>query len=158
MHADALHHHVALTTFSHTISGYWQYLFDNHSLRPLLHIPSVIGAGLILLPLFAITALAIHRSQRRDLLTFPYLCWLTQAACFWSPVSYDYKLFFFQFTILCLWQRRSPWYVHALARSISALLAANAHPRPRPDPPADHQIRRPRRQCDSPPNCRESFH
>ena len=87
-----------------------------------------------------LTGVAIYRSDRRALLAFPYLLWLTQAASFWSPVSYDYKLLFLPLVMLCLWKRRSPWYAR-LARPIPALLATPPYPPTRPHPRPGDQMR-----------------
>jgi hypothetical protein len=113
---DAQHHHVGLVTHAHTLSGMLDDIIVSTTAVDLAkaRTAAMILASLLLLPLIIWVSRAIFQSDARHAIAWPYLLWLTQAGTFWSPISYDYKLLFLPLAMLTLWQRRDPWYAHAL--------------------------------------------
>ena len=76
--------------------------------------PGLLGAGLILGPLVGWGSYRVFRCRIKGWIIYPYLLWLALIATFWMPLSYDYNMVYLPLLIVAVWDKRDPWWAHAL--------------------------------------------
>jgi hypothetical protein len=81
-----------LEAVSHSLPIYWRTFWTGYP--AIQHIPGMIGMALILGPMIGWVAWKVYRAKTRDGVTWIFLLWITLAATFWMPVSYDYNLIY----------------------------------------------------------------
>lgn len=91
---------------SHSLTTYWATFWNYFPFYRLAHIPGVVGAALILAPITLWVSWRVYRCGRRSRMALPYLLWVTAAATFGLPVSYDYNLIFLPLAALAVCARR----------------------------------------------------
>jgi Glycosyltransferase family 87 len=96
----------------HSLSGIWPLLIQPLGLEPLMRLPGIVAACLVLGPILAWTSWKIHGCAEPRRLILPYLLWLTAAASFFPPVANDYSLVFLPLAVVATWDRRDPVWVH----------------------------------------------
>jgi hypothetical protein len=94
-----------LEAVSHSLPIYWRTFWTGYP--QIQRIPGMIGVGLILGPMIGWVAWKIYRSQTHDAKAWAFLLWITLAATFWMPVSYDYNLIYLPILALAVVSWRS---------------------------------------------------
>jgi hypothetical protein len=91
---------------AHSLTTYWSTFWNQLGVWRLGRVPGIIGAGVVLAPLVLWVSWRVFRSPMRARMAMPYLLWLTAAATFGLPVSYDYNLIYLPLAAFAVWDRR----------------------------------------------------
>jgi hypothetical protein len=111
---DAKAYDIGPKPSAHPLSTYWWHLWRDTSLARLAIIPGMLAAVACMLPLALWVSFDVFCSSRRELLLYPYFCWLTALGTFVPQISNDYNLFFLPLAALAVWDKRDPLSVHLL--------------------------------------------
>ena len=101
--------------FSHSLASHWHLLWPDLGLPFLAKVPAVPALAAAVLAVVLPVGWRIHRSADPSALAWPWLLWLTAMGTFVTGISNDYNLVFVPLAWLALWDRRDPWWAHALA-------------------------------------------
>lgn len=96
----------AISVDSHSLTTYWATFWNYFPVYWLARTPGVVGAAVVLAPIVVWVSWRVYRSAGRARLALPYLLWITAAATFGLPVSYDYNLIFLPVAALAVCDRR----------------------------------------------------
>jgi len=91
---------------SHSLTTYWATFWNQLGVWRLGRVPGIIGAAIVLAPLVLWVSWRVFSSPMRARMAMPYLLWLTAAATFGLPVSYDYNLIYLPLAAFAVWDRR----------------------------------------------------
>jgi hypothetical protein len=97
--------------YAHSVTTYWPSLVDG---TPLMSIPGMLGAAVLLFPAGVWLGRRLYRSPRMEAMAYPFLLWVATVATFYMPYSFDYNLIYFPILVLAVWSRRDPVIVHLL--------------------------------------------
>jgi hypothetical protein len=95
--------------WNHPLGIVWRDLWAG---TPLAYVPGHIGSAVTVGTLFLWVSFYIRRSKAEEVL-LPYLYWTVALASFIPPISNDYNITPLPLSIIALWSRKEPWYVHA---------------------------------------------
>jgi hypothetical protein len=96
----------------HSLTATWPLLVEPLGFKPLMRLPGLVAAGLILGPVLIWTSWQVYRYGEPRRLLLPYCLWLTALASFFPPVANDYSLVFLPLAVASVWDRRDPVWVH----------------------------------------------
>lgn len=102
-------------TFTHSLASHWHLLWPDLGLPAVARLPAVPVLAAATLAAVLPVAWRIHRSAEPAALAWPWLLWLTAMGTLVTRISNDYNLIFVPLVWLALWDRRDPWWAHALA-------------------------------------------
>ncbi len=89
----------------HSLTSHWRPWFRHFGFHRVASIQGISGAAVVLFPLAAWVSFRVFQSARRESLLLPMMLWSIQAATFWFPMSYDYKIFFLLLALLTVWSK-----------------------------------------------------
>jgi hypothetical protein len=95
-----------ISTDSHSLTTYWSTFWNQLGVWRLGRVPGIVGAAMVLAPIVLWVSWRVFRSPMRARVAMPYLLWLTAAATFGLPVSYDYNLIYLPLAAFAVWDRR----------------------------------------------------